>query len=318
MKITVGIGAVRANTVEAAARSICAQTWSDWELLIVGQGSDASANTCHLRAAGLRLERADPRIKYIHLPEPSVCKARNEVIYRAQGEVIAITDDDCEVDPEWLAVMAGYLQRDPSLGLIGGSLVPPPYFGRGLSTCPTLMPSESVYDPAVHGNPPLGWDWVGASVALRTEVVARVGLFDEFLGPGTPFASGEDTDYKLRLEAAKVRMASTPRAIVRHTYGRRIGLEAVARSSRAYARGAGAVAGKLTLSGDPRGLAWVRAAWLEFMRDLLRPSRAVAAGYRLPHFVRAYREVIANYTFDVSTGCLRPKAFAAQPLGVNS
>jgi hypothetical protein len=155
-----------------------------------------------------------------------------------------------------------------------------------------------------HTAPP-GWDWVGANVAIRTEAAARVGPYDEFLGPGASFLSGEDTDYKLRLEALEIRMLATPRAIVRHTYGRRVGLRAVARQARAYARGAGALAGKLTLARDPRGVAWVSAARQEFWRDLLEPVRSLAAIYRLPHFLRAYREVVAGYSVDAQTGCLR-------------
>jgi GT2 family glycosyltransferase len=309
VKITVGIGASRANTIEAAARSICEQTWPDWELLIVGQGPDTRPTTRALVAAGEWLERCDPRIKYIHLPEMGLSRARNEAICRAQGEVIAFTDDDCEAEPQWLAVIAAHMQSDPSVGLVGGALLPPPATRFGLSACPTSLPAESFYDPALHHHtPPPGWDWVGASVALRTEAAAQVGLFDEFLGPGAIFPSGEDTDYKLRLEAAGVRMLTSPRAAVRHTYGRRFGLLAVGRMSRNYARGAGAVAGKLTAAGDPRGAVWVRAAYREFWRDLLRLRRSGPAVYRLPHFARAYREVLAGYTVDPGTGCLQPKS----------
>jgi GT2 family glycosyltransferase len=135
----------------------------------------------------------------------------------------------------------------------------------------------------------------------------RIGLFDECLGPGAIFLSGEDTDYKLRAEALGLRMLATPRSVVRHTYGRRVGAQAVAGLSRAYARGAGAVAGKLTTAGDLRGAAWVAAAHRQFWRDAIRPRRAVAAFYRLPHFLRAYREVVAAYTVDPRTGCLQPK-----------
>jgi GT2 family glycosyltransferase len=323
MKITVGIASIRANTVEAAARSICRQTWSDWELLIVGQGPEACERTHALKAAGERLEEGDSRIKYVHLAQMGVSKARNEFICRAQGEIIAIIDDDCEADPDWLAVMGGCLQDNPSVGLVGGALVATPLTTRapsaaaftwlGLSACPTMVPAETLYDPTIDQDmPPPGWDWVGASVAMRADAVAQVGLFDEFIGPGTAFPGGEDTDYKLRLEAAGIRMMATPRAVVRHTYGHRVGLRVVARSSRAYARGAGAVAAKLTLAGDPRGLAWVRAARRDFWRDLLRPRRSPAALYRLPHLLRAYREVLAGYTFDPQTGWLQPKAFSDQ------
>ncbi len=309
MKITVGIGATRANTIEAAARSIIGQTWPDWELLIVGQGRAAGEQARALQGAGERLAACDARIKYVHLQEMGLSRARNEVSCRATGEVIAFTDDDCEADPEWLATIAGCLQADPSIGLVGGALIGPPAAGFSLSTCPVLTPAEVLYDPSVDPETPPGWDWVGANVALRAAVAARVGPFDEFLGAGAAFAAGEETDYKLRLEALRVCMLATPRAVVHHTYGRRVRWAAVTRSSRSYARGAGAVAGKLTLAGDPRGMAWVRAARRQFRRDLLTPTRSLAAIYRLPHFLRAYREVVEGYIVDAQTRCLQPKSF---------
>jgi GT2 family glycosyltransferase len=306
VKFTVGIGATRANTVEAAACSILRQTWRDWELLIVGQGGDPA-----LPAVGRRIEGCDPRIRYLHLPEMGLSRARNEVIRRSEGDVIAFIDDDCEADPQWLAVIASYLQADASLGLVGGALVPPPPVPGKLSACPTSLPVESLYDPALPPYvPPPGWDWVGASVAIRADAVEQVGLFDELLGPGAPFQSGEDTDYKLRLEAQRVRMVATPRAAVHHTYGRRMGFKAVGRLSSSYARGAGAVAGKLTAAGDPRGAAWAAAARRKFWSDLLTLKRSVAAIHRLPHFLAAYREVVGGYTVDARTGRLRPKTYA--------
>jgi glycosyltransferase involved in cell wall biosynthesis len=247
-------------------------------------------------------------------------RARNRVMDRANGEVIAFIDDDCEADPNWLAVMAGYLQSDPSIGLVGGATVPPPDTRSGLrlrlSTCPAILPAEGLYDPAASRVPPPGWDWGGANVAVRGEVAARVGGFDEFLGPGTPFLAGEDRDYKFRLEALGVCMMATPRAVVRHTYGRRYGVRPVTRLSRAYARGGGAVAGKLTVSGDPRGEEWLAAARREFWRDILKPGRSLAAMYRLPHFLRAYREVVAGYTVDARTGCLQPRILSDQPFAL--
>ena len=63
----------------------------------------------------------------------------------------------------------------------------------------------------------------------------RLGTFDECLGAGADFPAAEDTDYKLRLEAAGIRMLTTPRAAVVHTYGVRKGW-AILRSHRTSVR----------------------------------------------------------------------------------
>ena len=42
---------------------------------------------------------------------------------------MAFTDDDCEADPDWLEVIAGYFEREPDLGLLGGAVIAPPSTG---------------------------------------------------------------------------------------------------------------------------------------------------------------------------------------------
>ena len=84
---------------------------------------------------------------------------------------------------------------------------------------------------------------------MRAGLAAVVGPWDEHLGAGAEFPAGEDTDYKLRLEALGVRMLATPRSVIHHSSGRRVAREAW-RSQRNYAFGNGALAAKLTLADD--------------------------------------------------------------------
>jgi hypothetical protein len=59
-------------------------------------------------------------ISYYRLDAASIPKARNLVIANAACEVIAFTDDDCIVEPEWLeAVERGFLRAD-NVGIVGG------------------------------------------------------------------------------------------------------------------------------------------------------------------------------------------------------
>jgi GT2 family glycosyltransferase len=69
--------------------------------------------------------------------------------------------------------------------------------------------------------PPMGWDWISCNVAMKREVAEEIGLWDEYLGPGTDFPAADDNDYLLRAEALDIKMATTPEAIVTHTYGYR-------------------------------------------------------------------------------------------------
>jgi glycosyltransferase involved in cell wall biosynthesis len=298
VKFTVAIAATRASILSAAIDSVRRQTHDDWELVIVGQGSDRSVRDVTTQRAA-----DDPRIRYVHSDARGLSQGRNAAIRTARGEILAMIDDDCEADARWLEVLDGRFCADPDVGLVGGALIAPAPRRPPPRNCPSLEPAEAVYQPrSTGGGPPPGWDWLGGNFALRLDVAAEVGEFDVALGSGSVFPSCDDTDYKLRLETHGIRMRSTPAAVVRHTNGWRYGARALWTHQRNYARGNGAMAAKLTLTDDPRGEEWLRAT-----RDLIlqHPLRAPVALRRFHHFSNAYYECLTRYRVDEIKGVLR-------------
>jgi glycosyltransferase involved in cell wall biosynthesis len=304
VKISVCIGSVRPLGLAAAIAAIERQSWTDWELIVVGQGPDLA-----LRAVGEAATKRDRRVRYIHLDRRGVSLARNVAVGAATGDIIAITDDDCEAREDWLAVIAGCFSADPKVEVVGGAMIAPTDARRRLANCPEFIPSEALYDPiSSAGKPPAGWNWVTANVAFRPAVLARAGPFDECFGPGAIFRVGTDTEYKARLERLGVRMRSTPRAVVFHSSGCRYGM-AILRRAVDYAWGNGALAGKLTLLGDPRGREWLETQRRELTVGWLRPPRPhrlPLSALRLWHFTRGYRRCVGDYRVDRSRGVLEP------------
>lgn len=290
LPISVCVPTTRWDTVGATIRAIRRQTWMDWELIVLGQGAREP-----LEAAVQQASAGDERVRYVQLQDRGLSLARNAALAMVAGSVVAFTDDDCEPRPDWLQTLAAAFLADPELGLVGGAVVSPETRGR-LTSCPTISPAEALYDPALdHKRPPAGWDWIGANFAIRRDVAEQVGTFDECLGAGADFPAAEDTDYKLRLEAAGVRMLSTPRSAVVHTYGVRKGW-AVLRSQKNYATGNGGMAGKLTLLGDVRGEKWLaetRHGWLDESRRA--PHRFPRGLRRMHYFSAAYERCIRGY-----------------------
>lgn len=303
MKFSVCIAATRATTLGAAIESIRRQTWSDWELIILGQGADAS-----LKSLGEAAAQTDSRIRYIHLERQGLSVARNAGLRAATGEIIAMTDDDCEAQADWLAVLAEYFSAEPDVGLVGGALLAPKPSRQGLAVCPAFKPIEALYDPVADGRkPPRGWDWVGGNFALRRSVAEQIGQFDEHLGAGAIFPAGEETDYKLRMEALGIKMRSTPRSVVYHTFGYRYGLRAMLRHARNYAQGNAGLAGKLTLMGDPRGQEWLARTKHDCLQGWLKrhqPQRLPANLLRLWHYQRTYNRCLRDYRVDPTQSCL--------------
>jgi GT2 family glycosyltransferase len=287
VKISVVIPTVRAGTIEQAVESIRRQSHSNLELIVVAQGGDPS-----LAQAVERIRKSDDRFIVECLTEKGVSVARNRGIERAQSDVVAIIDDDCEADVNWLATIATIFDADPDIQLVGGQLVAPPPLQR-FGRCPSVSPAEILYQPSEHSyHAPPGFEMLTANMAFRKVAWEKVGGFDELLGPGTAFGAGEDPDFVLRIEAANLTMRSTGRAIVTHTNGYRYGLRAQHTMLKGYARGQGALAAKLALGGDKRGSRRLKS----FLRAAHTPKNILRAYY----FGVAYIVCTLDYEVDAN------------------
>jgi glycosyltransferase involved in cell wall biosynthesis len=300
---------VRPTTLAYTVHSIIAQTWPDWELLIVGQGQDPE-----LERAGQRLEQLDSRIHYIHLEQKGISRARNAGLRAATGEIVAFTDDDCEAAPDWLATLASLFAQHPEVGMIGGALLAPPVSRWKLESCLAFIPLETIYDPTTAQTPPPAWGWIGANFAMRKSVADQIGAFDEYLGVGAAeFPAAEDTDYNRRVLAAGVRVLCSPAAVMRHTYGVRRGARQYLRLTWSYARGNAGLDGKLTLSGDPHG----QASASHRVRRAISGSVRAGKVYKLPFEIvealvyrAAYRRCLRAFVIGPD-GMLAPLDVAA-------
>jgi cellulose synthase/poly-beta-1,6-N-acetylglucosamine synthase-like glycosyltransferase len=96
--------------IAATVRSILNQTYSNFEVIIVDDGSpDRSVEICQ--------QFDDPRIKIIRQENRGANAARNEGIRQAQGEYIAFLDGDDLWLPEKLAKHVEHLSQSPEIGV---------------------------------------------------------------------------------------------------------------------------------------------------------------------------------------------------------
>ncbi len=86
----------RVHVIDRAIQSILNQTYPDWELIIVDDGS--TDNTKEILTPIL----ADKRIKYIYQDNAGVCAARNNGALKATGEHLVFLDSDDSVLETWL------------------------------------------------------------------------------------------------------------------------------------------------------------------------------------------------------------------------
>jgi len=89
--------------------SLLAQTYPEWEALVVDDGSkDASGALLDAYAA------KDSRIKAIHQPNQGVSMARNHAMEQASGECVLFVDGDDFLHPQTLEICLNLAQRDQS------------------------------------------------------------------------------------------------------------------------------------------------------------------------------------------------------------
>ena len=270
------------------------------QVVLVDNSADPSGTRA--LAAGL------PGVEVRHEPRPGLSRARNAGLPALTGDVVVFVDDDVVITEGWLeALLAPF--ADPEVWAVTGNVLPadldalePQVFedygglGRG--------PHRWVYEPEWLGysrGPAPTWH-IGATAnaAVRRDVLADLGPFDEALGAGRPAGVGEDTEYFYRVLRAGGSIAYEPTAVVLHHHrGDRVSLR---RQLRAYS--AGHVAYHLEVLaryGDARGLAriafrlprhyarrtwWVLRGVDDHPRDLLAAEvRGALAG--VPAWVRS-------------------------------
>ncbi len=98
-----------------AVDSVLAQTFHDFELIVINDGSAD-------RTAELLAEYSDPRIQVIHNESNlGAGAARNRGLSLARGKYIAVQDADDTSVPDRLAQQVAYLEGHPDVGLLGAT-----------------------------------------------------------------------------------------------------------------------------------------------------------------------------------------------------
>lgn len=243
--------------------SLAAQTFSNFEVIVVDQNSDDRLLPHLQRAKYLGIA-----IRHLKHHPPNLAAARNAGIEAARGKWIGFPDDDCWYDPRLLETLAArFACPDKPTGII----------------VRWVEQDEQPMAPAA-----LSWersrafrDIAVSSITLfcQRALFKEIGGFDSRLGVGQWFGAGEETDLALRALRAGAHFTYEPRGEVHHAVAsEKPDTSAKARmAARHRARGTGALYAKHRLP------AWVVARGIvaPLLRPLLRGSLGgqLALGY---------------------------------------
>jgi glycosyltransferase involved in cell wall biosynthesis len=189
--------------VAEAVESLLAQTFEDFELVFVDDGStDGTPRIVR------GLAERDPRIRLISRPNTGIVRARNEALQASQGEFLAVMDSDDVALPRRLESQVSYMREHPECVALG---------------CLTLV-IDPDGDPLCYWNPeqtheeidalhltggPRGTIICNPTAMLRADAVRALG------GYRKEYETSEDHDLFLRL-AEVGRLANLPEPLQKY------------------------------------------------------------------------------------------------------
>lgn len=204
MKLSVLIAARdAAATIDECLESVAAQTFADYEVLVVDDGSlDDTAVRVLARC------RADARVRLLRRDRRGLVAALNEGLDHCRAPLVARMDADDRMHPERLARQYGYLRENPGVDVVGSRVraFPETGLGRGMreylrwqNAC---LSADDIAEE-IYVESPL----TQSSVTLRRDAVVGLG---GYLDGDFP----EDYELWLRLHHAGRRMAKCPQTLI--------------------------------------------------------------------------------------------------------
>jgi glycosyltransferase involved in cell wall biosynthesis len=184
--------------IASAIRSALVQTYTDFELIVVDDGS--KDNTAEIVKS---MMREDPRIRMVQQANRGLAGARNTALRAARGEMLALLDSDDMWEPEFLAAQMAILDARPEVDIVTGNgwYLEGPRHGALARPYPDPRP-----DPVLASI--IGDEWsVFIMSVMRRRVYTAIGPFDEEM------RSNEDYDFWLRAAVAGFTFARNDRPL---------------------------------------------------------------------------------------------------------
>jgi glycosyltransferase involved in cell wall biosynthesis len=211
--------------------SMCAQTDTEFELIVVDQNADRRLEEIvdGFRRRGLAL-------RHVKAPRRGLSFARNLGLGYVRGGLIGFPDDDCWYEPATVENIRESFGRATDTDFVVG------HWSERSGDAGIEHRLETAAVRRFRSVP-----IASIGLFLRRKWIGRIGGFDERLGVGAKWGASEETDLVFRLIAAGASGVYSPTVVVHHVWRTRIEADKwldVWRSARSRARGSGAIYAK--------------------------------------------------------------------------
>ncbi len=186
-----------AGTLEDNLQSLEKLTYPDVEIILVNDGSSDRTP---------EIGRSHPSVHIIDIPNGGLSAARNIGLAAATGEIVAYTDADTRVDPDWLTFLVQPFLHSDVVGSGGPNVVPDddPPMAQCIARAPG-GPTHVLLDDRTAEHVP------GCNMAFRREALLAIGGFNPIY-----LRAGDDVDVCWRMQARGWKIGFAPAALVWH------------------------------------------------------------------------------------------------------
>ncbi len=186
-----------ADTIRDCLTSLQALTYPRAEVIVVDDGSRDDTASIAASFSGVRL---------ISIPNGGLSAARNVGLAHATGEIVAYTDADVRVDPDWLTYLVQPFVTSDVAAAGGPNVVPAddPWVAQCVARAPG-GPTQVLLDDRVAEHVP------GCNLAVSRDALLSIGGFNPVY-----LRAGDDVDVCWRLQAKGYSIGFAPSALVWH------------------------------------------------------------------------------------------------------
>jgi len=208
--------ALLGETLDSLARS--RTNGVRWDVIVVDNNSTDETRQTVLS----RIDQFPVSLRYMFEPRQGKSNALNTGLAASDAAIVAVTDDDVQVDTAWVEASGRALLDDPSIDYTGGPVLP-----IWEQQCPAWLDQRradlwgtlAILD---YGSEPFIFETrrrvpLGANMAVRRALIDRVGGFDPELGRrGNSLLGQEQAEFFCRSRAIGARGRYVPAMALHH------------------------------------------------------------------------------------------------------
>jgi glycosyltransferase involved in cell wall biosynthesis len=202
----------RGDGLRDTLRSVLANDPAECDYEVIAVDNNSTDNTAAVIQS--LIAEGHTRLHYVFEAQQGVSYGRNAGIRTAKAPILAFTDDDVVVRPNWLSAIKRAFDENPGVDYVTGRMLPiydepPPRWLTQTNSGPCVLRERG--DQPLYSEPGRFFPgWATANIAFRKRVFTTAGLF------APDFPRGQDLEFIIRVWRTQARGMYAPDVTVSH------------------------------------------------------------------------------------------------------